>query len=645
MKRNRVQPSKKARAVESSTFRGRWLLSAALAIGLLAATIWLWPGAKPNKTETESGWSSVSFSLPAVAPSPFQNTHSDALYVGTARCIECHADQHASFLQTAHSRSMRVVDPQQEPKDGTLDHAASGRRYQSYRREGQLRHRESIPLAQGSGEVELCDYPLRYLVGSGRFTRSYAVEDAGFLVESPMTWYESLHEWRMSPGYDKPAHRSFHRVIEYDCLFCHAGSLQAIQKNEQRLQLGETTIGCERCHGPGSMHVARWSNSDIQPSEVVDRTIVNPKHLSRELADAICYQCHLTSAVRVLVRGRQLSEFRPGLRWQDFAIDYGFESTSKEMTVVGHVSQMRQSQCFQASDALNCLTCHAAHNPIAPGERVAHYRAICQSCHANRSCTVPENDRTARNGNDCTNCHMPQSSTDIAHVAFTHHRIGIHTAASGTQKLAEDSAGYRELVPVLDISHLAEIDRDRARGIANLQYHRDHERHSSSQLYLDQARTLIDAVVNQGLIDPYLALGRAELSGESGDIGSADHWARYTIAMDGVCGKEKSSALRLLAGIALQAGRISEARDYLEELTILCRDPRDWFLLGVCQQQLGNIQEAITAFERVLAIDPAQPETYEILAPLYRSQGKSEREEWSLQRARSIRQSRAAPGN
>ena len=28
--------------------------------------------------------------------------------------------------------------------------------------------------------------------------------------------------------------------------------------------------------------------------------------------------------------------------------------------------------------------------------------------------------------NDCVQCHMPHSPTDIPHLAFTHHRIGIY---------------------------------------------------------------------------------------------------------------------------------------------------------------------------------------------------------------------------
>jgi Tfp pilus assembly protein PilF len=58
----------------------------------------------------------------------------------------------------------------------------------------------------------------------------------------------------------------------------------------------------------------------------------------------------------------------------------------------------------------------------------------------------------------------------------------------------------------------------------------------------------------------------------------------------------------------------------------------------------GRRQVAIASFERVLDIDPAQPETYQILAPLYEAQGQHERAEWCRTQARLIRQALAALG-
>ena len=52
-------------------------------------------------------------------------------------------------------------------------------------------------------------------IGSGHHSRSYIVEDDGFLVESPVTWYSSIEKWAMSPGYDRRFHMGFERMVDY----------------------------------------------------------------------------------------------------------------------------------------------------------------------------------------------------------------------------------------------------------------------------------------------------------------------------------------------------------------------------------------------------------------------------------------------
>ena len=637
MKRNRASRSSAPGVPAAPGVRTRWFVFAAAmaAIGVAAALFWR---ATPVQKFHPTLPKGAPIPVMAMASSAFENTRSDAKYVGTPRCVECHADQHATYLHTAHSRSLSAVDPSQQPSGGVLQHAASGRQYRAYRKDGDLRHSESLPLP-GGRELPLCDHRLSYLVGSGRFARTYVVEDAGFFVESPVTWYTSLDKWSMSPGYDAPHHKSFHRTIEHSCLYCHAGICNPIQGNDQRLQLVELAIGCERCHGPGSLHVARHAAGNTQPAPEGDRTIVNPSRLPRELAEAVCHQCHLTSEVQIAVRGRSPADFHPGLQWQDFAIDYGFETAGTEMTVVGHVAQMRQSRCYQQSNSLTCITCHSPHEPIAAPQRIDHHRATCQQCHAEQACDVGLPERITKNTNDCVACHMPQSPTDVPHVAFTHHRIGIHDPAA--PKMAA-SAGFRPLSPMLDISHLPEIDRRRALGLAYLQYHRDHEQEGDGQPYLAQARPLIESTIVDGLFDAPLALAKAELAGAAGDLSAAEEWARRTLIADNLTSKERSSALRMLAGFALQAEDVGKATSYLEKLTALCRDPRDWFLLGVCRQRQGDAPAAIAALERVLQIDPGPPETYELLSSLYAAQGNELLAKQRRERAEAIRRVTAA---
>src|SRR5205814_5526813 len=123
--------------------------------------------------------------------------------------------------------------------------------------------------------------------------------------------------------------------------------------------------------GPGSLHVER--HRDRQPGKgerEQDFTIVNPRHLSRELAESVCQQCHLRPTAAVVARGRDWSEFRPGLPLQDFLHTFQSEAENAQMTVVGHVEQLHLSKCYQGSTTLTCVSCHDPH-----GEPNAEARA------------------------------------------------------------------------------------------------------------------------------------------------------------------------------------------------------------------------------------------------------------------------------
>src|SRR5262249_33498948 len=145
-------------------------------------------------------------------------------------------------------------------------------------------------------------------------------------------------------------------------------------------------------HGPGSLHVAARRSQSYSFGDV-DRTIVHPHRLPRELQEAICAQCHLDSAAEAEVRGRTLRDFRPGLPLRDFQIVYGLATPDKSMKVVGHVEQLHLSRCYQASRTLTCATCHDPHAGPSPSERMEYFREKCLACHSTEACRLPRPQR------------------------------------------------------------------------------------------------------------------------------------------------------------------------------------------------------------------------------------------------------------
>lgn len=432
-----------------------------------------------------------AFPLPAVSASPYLNTSSDAKYLGTDACVECHQDQTVTYHRTGHSRALAEVAPSTEPPGQSYFHGASGRQYEVIEQDGIILHRETLGTANGV-TLASAEFPIRYLVGSGRHTRSYLVEDNGFLIQSPITWYSSTRSWGMSPGYDDASHWGFGRMVGTDCLTCHVGMLDTTRQQFRNIGITEQAIGCERCHGPGSLHVER--RRDFPAWQGDDFTIVQPASLSRSLQEDICAQCHLQSAAMILVRGREFSEFRPGLPLTDFWIDYQTGGENAEMTVTGHDEQMRLSRCFQRSD-LTCITCHMMHEP--PADKANHYKQACLQCHASNSCRLPLEVRQERSlQDDCVECHMPTSKTEIPHVAFTHHRIAVHGDAPSIPRPSQHT-----LISVGDASQLADIERDRCLGLAYLQFAEKTDSDEDGTVARQKSLELLTAVYDQGLQD------------------------------------------------------------------------------------------------------------------------------------------------
>jgi predicted CXXCH cytochrome family protein len=610
--------------IPAASYPRRWRLwlagAAILALAIVAALVVRWrsPPAEP-------------FPLAPIAESPFLNTQPNAHYVGSDKCVKCHEQEHASFRHTGMGRSMATVDTAHEPPDGALDHPVSKRRYDVQRKNGELWHRELL-LAGGAESVVLAEYPVKHVVGSGRHARTYLVEADGFLVESPVTWYPSRHAWDVSPGYDDPKQPGFARPVGEGCLMCHAGQAEAVAGSLHKVKVTEPAIGCERCHGPGSLHVDRHQQPPAGgrvADTAIDYTIVNPMHLSRDLAEAICQQCHLNSHAVVTLRGRKLADFRPGQHWGDYRQVYVLEGTGESMTVVGHVEQMHLSKCYQSSSTLTCLTCHDPHDEPQPAQRVGYYRDICTRCHESKSCTVdPARRRKESPDNDCVHCHMPRSATDIPHLAFTHHRIGKH----GPPTAASEVGRLPELRPFLDESALSAVDRKLAMGHAYRAFANREKDPERATHYREQAFELLSEVYTVGLRDAELEAGLAQLRFDL-KLGDALPLAQSALAHPDLTGQGRVDALFVSAQELGRHGKHADAVDALRELTHLRRYVFDWLFIGDYSKALGDGRASLEAYEMAVRINPRQANAHRYLADQYRQLGDTERAAWHQKRA------------
>lgn len=379
------------------------------------------PTIEPTPSQTDS--SDIT-----IYESPFLNTRPNVQYVGDAACVDCHQDIARHYSRHPMGRSAAETTPtllREFAGNSGIQIERDGLTYRVLEREGKVWHRVERTDAAGK-VVAVTEFPVAYEIGSGTRGKTYLVEREGRLFQSPISWYSEQKVWDLSPGYNTDL--NFNRVIGTHCLFCHVNRTAHMEEtlNSYRSPIFHgLAIGCERCHGPGEIHVRRRESGERVGTP--DYSIVNPKHLEPTLAEAVCQQCHLQGERRVVPRGRSMTDFRPGLPLEKFVTNFMHKPELRaSFRSVGQVEQMHMSRCYQGSDGkLQCTSCHDPHRRPDATERVAWYREACRKCHDRQGCRVPEPERRTQSPRDsCIDCHMSKDgSSNIPHTAVTDHRI------------------------------------------------------------------------------------------------------------------------------------------------------------------------------------------------------------------------------
>lgn len=269
-------------------------------------------------------------------------------------------------------------------------------------------------------------YRLRvdYVLGSGEHAQSYLHRTAtNSLIEFPVSWYARQGGyWQMSPGYDRRGHQGFSREINYRCMFCHNAYPDLKGSDGDSVFAAELPQGidCERCHGPGELHIRDPKRGSI----------VNPARLTAERSMEVCLQCHLETTSGDLPgdrlrAGRDVFSYRPGepLGAYRVYLDHAPEAElGEKFEIVSSAYRLRQSACFRAqSEKLACTRCHDVHRASSRAETVARTQGVCISCHEE----AKYREETHAKGGNCVTCHMPaREAEDVPHVEITDHKIG-----------------------------------------------------------------------------------------------------------------------------------------------------------------------------------------------------------------------------
>jgi cytochrome c-type biogenesis protein CcmH/NrfG len=370
--------------------------------------------------------------LTADSQSPWLNHADSAYYVGMETCKGCHPDKHETFKHNGMGQSFKAgflknsqadfVNPKpvyDKYKDlYYLPFAVDSLLYvKEYRlnTKGDTTHRR----------IEKIDY----IIGSGHHTNSHIMNSNGYLYQIPITYYTQKGKWDLPPGYENGNNTRFGRALGNECLSCHNALPQFDAQSFNRYTFVPLGIDCERCHGPGSVHVnLKKQGILVDTKNDTDFSIVNPAKLPYNLQIDVCQRCHLQGNA-VLKPGKSFADFKPGMPLHSimevYLPDYGEKDG---FIMASHADRLRKSECFiqgvfQNGNKITCISCHNPHHTLEQTSNQL-YNQQCLSCHNQKEHPVLAQNTALSN---CVDCHMPKSgSIDIPHVTITDHRIGIH---------------------------------------------------------------------------------------------------------------------------------------------------------------------------------------------------------------------------
>ena len=600
-------------------------------------------------------------------PTTYLNLNDTAKYVGKEQCRLCHQNIYNSFIETGMGKSFDVASKTKSAarfsEHEVIYDKQSDFYYHPYWSGDSLKVLEF--RIDGKDTVYKRLETIKYIIGSGQHTNSHIISVNNYLHQAPATFYTQKAEWDLPPGFENGNNTRFSRKIGLECMSCHNAYPDFVEGSENKYSNIPNGVNCERCHGPGSIHVQQKSlGMLVDTSKKIDYSIVNPAKLPIDLQFDVCQRCHLQGNA-VLKEGKSFFDFKPGMKLSDVMTVFlpRYENADKDFIMASHADRLKQSQCFIKSfkspantnslkpykQSLTCVTCHNPHVSVkVTGKEV--FNNACKNCHGKEShqivCTEKETIRKQKMDN-CVSCHMPKSgSIDIPHVTITDHYIRKPVSKQDVEKIKKFIGLY------------AINEKNPSSVIKAKAYINQYEKFEPNKIYLDSALKLLGDTDKENIRKNLKEFVRIYFLKENNDkvvqyvslfdigdllnnildhrsLDNEDAWACYRIGQayqyktnNNLAYTFYKKACELapaipdfknkLATVLLTLNKGKEAKIILEEII---KEAPEYAIaycnLGYLQLLLNNSKEAEINYKKALALDPDYEQALLNISALY----------------------------
>jgi len=386
--------------------RGRFSV---VTVALLLTLVW------SARTRTQPG-------RPATVPPAAGPT-----FVGAQACASCHREKYDTWKNGRHSKMLQPATAASVEGDFAVKNVTlHGSPYRLRVANGQYFITESYLTGKEQ------EHRVEYTLGSRRIQHYLTTIENGRMIILPPSWDVQRHQWFDNMEIVRPDEDDQKPVQQWNknCFGCHVSEQENHYDPATRTYATRWTdfgTSCERCHGPGSVHVQTYTATKA-PAAVTDRAIVRPTRLDPNTSSMVCAQCHTLR--NIIAPG-----FTAGANYYDYflpLLEYGLRkkqdptywADGRPRRFSNDAIGLWQSQCFLRG-GLTCTNCHRdPHQPDIDrnAQLASSNNVLCTRCHqeVGAGLTAHTRHRADSAGSSCVECHMPKTVMAIKSTMRDH---------------------------------------------------------------------------------------------------------------------------------------------------------------------------------------------------------------------------------